>query len=141
MKGLYHKYKEVIRYILVGGLTTLISLVIYYGCVVTFLNPKVPLELQTANILSWIGAVLFSYVCNRKYVFESDSKEVLKELVAFFVARFTTLVIDMMSMFFMVTVSSVNDKVAKLIVQVIVIVANYFFSKFFVFRKIKHSEK
>ena len=78
-KTLYQKYKELINYLIVGGLTTVVSLGVYYGCVLTFLNPEVPVQLQAANVLSWIAAVTFAYFTNRKYVFESKNEKRLQE--------------------------------------------------------------
>ncbi len=130
---LYRKYREIINYLIVGLLTTVVSLFVYYGSVLTFLNPDHPLELQAANILSWICAVAFAYVANRIFVFESKSKEIAREAASFFAARVGTLLMDMAIMFVTVTCLGMNDKIAKLIVQVVVTVANYIFSKFFVF--------
>ena len=135
MKALYQKYKELINYLIVGGLTTVVSLGVYYGCVLTFLNPEVAVQLQAANVLSWIAAVTFAYFTNRKYVFESKNENRLQEAAAFYGSRVTTLLLDMLCMFLMVTLLRWNDKVAKLIVQVLVTVANYILSKFLVFRK------
>ena len=70
---LYKKYRELVNYLIVGVLTTVVSLGIYYGCVWTFLDPGDAFQLQAANILSWIGAVAFAYVTNRRYVFESEN--------------------------------------------------------------------
>ena len=133
--NLYQKYKELINYLIVGGLTTVVSLGVYYGCVLTFLNPEVPVQLQAANVLSWIAAVTFAYFTNRKYVFESKNEKRLQEAAAFYGSRVTTQLLDMFCMFLMVTLMGWNDKVAKLIVQVLVTVANYILSKFLVFRK------
>ena len=135
IKTLYQKYKELINYLIVGGLTTVVSLGVYYGCVLTFLNPEVPVQLQAANVLSWIAAVTFAYFTNRKYVFESKNEKRLQEAAAFYGSRVTTQLLDMFCMFLMVTLMGWNDKVAKLIVQVLVTVANYILSKFLVFRK------
>ena len=135
IKTLYQKYKELINYLIVGGLTTVVSLGVYYGCVLTFLNPEVPVQLQAANVLSWIAAVTFAYFTNRKYVFESKNEKRLQEAAAFYGSRVMTLLLDMFCMFLMVTLMGWNDKVAKLIVQVLVTVANYILSKFLVFRK------
>lgn len=134
IKSLYLKHKEIINYVIVGGCTTLVSLGSYYICVITFLNPMNPVELQIANIISWVCAVAFAYITNRKYVFESKNTQRFKEVVKFVGARVTTLLIDMLSMALMVTVISLNDKLAKIIVQFIVFALNYIFSKFIVFR-------
>ena len=135
MKDLYIKYREIISYLIVGGLTTVVSLVTYYACVLTVLDPNHPIELQCANILSWIAAVAFAYVTNRRFVFQSKNKHMLREAGAFVASRVSTLVMDMALMFVMVTLGGLNDKIAKLAVQVVVTVANYVLSKFFVFHK------
>lgn len=135
MKELYIKYREIISYLIVGGLTTVVSLVTYYACVLTVLDPNRPIELQCANIISWIAAVAFAYVTNRRFVFQSKNKHMLREAGAFVASRVSTLVMDMALMFVMVTLGGLNDKIAKLAVQVVVTVANYVLSKFFVFHK------
>ncbi|MBQ6622419.1 MAG: GtrA family protein [Mogibacterium sp.] len=135
LKHYYQKYKEIIRYVIVGGMTTVVSLGTYYLCVFTFLDANQPVELQIANILSWIAAVTFSYFASRVYVFESKNEHILKEAISFYLARISTLLIDMFSMFLMVTVLHMNDRIAKILVQFIVMVLNYVFSKIFVFRK------
>lgn len=134
IKQLYEKYKEIIKYAIVGGLTTLVSLVSYYICVVTFLNPYNSLQLQIANVISWICAVTFAYFTNRKFVFESRNNRI-SEMVKFVGARVTTLLIDMICMALFVSVWKINDKISKIMVQFIVFVLNYVFSKFIVFRK------
>ena len=123
------------RYLIVGILTTVVSLGTYYGCVFTFLNPENALQLQLANVLSWIIAVTFAYATSRIYVFQSKQENILREMAAFYSSRLLTLFMDMAIMFIMVTLCRVNDKLAKLVVQVVVTVANYVFSKIFVFRR------
>lgn len=131
----YKRYKEIINYLIVGGLTTVVSLVSYYACVITFLNPDDGLQLQVANVISWIAAVTFAYFTNRKYVFESKNQNKLAEAVVFYGSRVATLLMDMMFMLLMVTLCGISDKIAKLVVQVIVMIGNYILSKFLVFRK------
>lgn len=134
---LYEKYKEIINYLIVGGITTLINLATYYFCVFTFLNPENPIELQTANIIAWLTAVVFAYFTNRKYVFESKETNKLKEGFKFFIARLITLLVDMAVMGLGVSILKFNDKIIKIISQVLVIVGNYVISKVFVFKKNK----
>ena len=132
---LYKKYKEVINYLIFGVLTTVVYLVVYYASVYTFLNPDNALQLQIANILSWIAGVTFAYFTNRKYVFESKEQNKVKEASKFVLARVTTLVMDMVIMWLGVTVLHFNDKLVKIISQVVIIISNYVFSKLFVFKK------
>lgn len=134
---LYMRYKEIVHYLIVGVLTTVVSLGVYYGLVLTVLDPGNPLLLQLANILSWIAAVTFAYVMSRKYVFESHSATIREEAARFYMSRVGTLLLDMLIMFVTVTLLGMNDKLAKLLVQVVVTVLNYIFSKFLVFGKTK----
>ncbi len=133
--NLYKKYKEIINYLIVGVLTTVVSLAVYYISVFTFLNPDNSIQLQIANILSWIAGVAFAYFTNRKYVFESTNKNKLQEATKFVSSRITTLLLDMFIMWLGVTILHFNDKLIKLVSQVLVIVGNYILSKLFVFKK------
>ncbi len=129
--------KEVIMYLIFGVLTTVVSLLVYYGCIYTFLNPENAVQLQIANIISWIAGVAFAYITNRKFVFESNESNQLKEISKFVTSRLATLFLDMIIMFIGVTCLHGNDKIVKLISQVLVIIGNYIFSKLFVFKKQK----
>lgn len=135
IKELFNKYREIIMYLIFGVLTTVVSLAVYYILVYTILNPNNPFELQIANIISWIAGVTFAYFTNRSMVFQSKNKNKLKEAGSFVLARVVTLIMDMLIMFVGVTLLHGNDKLLKLISQVIVIVSNYVFSKLFVFKK------
>ena len=128
--------REVISYLIIGILTTVVSLVSYY-LMTYILNPDRPVELQIANVLSWILSVTFAYFTNRKYVFRSDDKNILKEGMKFYSARLLTLFMDMLIMFVFVSLMRINDKIIKLVSQVVVVIANYVISKFMVFKKTK----
>ena len=128
-------YKELIAYFVVGVLTTLVSLGTYYIVTSTFLDPLVPIELQIANVLSWILAVIFAYFTNRKYVFKSEEENKIKEGSKFILSRLVTLLLDMLTMFLLVSILSMNDKIAKIISQILVIIGNYLISKLIVFKK------
>ena len=140
MLNLYRKYKEIINYLIFGFLTTVISLIVYYVLTFTILNPDVSFELQIANIVSWIAGVLFAYFTNRSFVFNSKNENKLKEFITFTGARVSTLLLDMAVMFFFVTILKYNDKVFKIISQILVIVGNYLLSKLFVFKKVKNEK-
>lgn len=135
IKSLYIRYKEIVNYIIVGGLTTAVSLGSYYVCVLIFLNPRNALQLQIANVISWICAVTFAYITNRKYVFESQNADKIYEVAKFVGARIFTLMIDVVCMALMVSILGLNDKLAKIIIQFIVLILNYILSKIIVFRK------
>lgn len=135
MKELFNKYKEIIMYLIFGVLTTVISLIVYYALTYTILNPNNSIYLQIANILSWIAGVLFAYFTNREYVFESKNENKLKEFISFVGARVTTLILDMIIMGVGVTFLRINDKILKLISQVLVVIVNYVLSKLIIFKK------
>ena len=127
-------YRELIAYLIVGVLTTIVSMGSYYLLTITILNPNNPIELQIANILSWIFAVTFAYFTNRKYVFNSTNQNKIAEATKFIGSRLITLGLDMLTMFIMVTTLSINDKLSKLVSQIIIIIGNYLISKFLVFK-------
>lgn len=135
------KIFEIVRYLIVGVLTTLVSLVVYYGLTYTILHPDNGFELQIANVISWILSVIFAYFANRIFVFKSKNENRWKEATSFVGSRVITLIMDMTFMFVLVTLFKINDKLVKLFSQVIVIVVNYIFSKLFVFNKEKKIKK
>lgn len=135
MKEIIKKNREIITYLIIGVLTTIVSLISYYLLTITILSPNNPLELTIANIISWIISVLFAYITNRKYVFQSKDKNILKEASKFTLSRVTTLIIDILLMYIFVSILHFNDKIIKLLVQIIIIILNYIFSKLLVFKK------
>ena len=137
IKKTYQKYKEIIKYLIFGVLTTIVSLLTYYLLVFTVLDPNNPLELQIANIISWITCVTFAYITNRIYVFNSKDKNITKEIIKFYSSRLTTLFLDMTIMFIFVTKLELNDKLIKIIVQIVIIILNYILSKLLVFKNNK----
>ena len=137
LKTKYAEYSEIIRYLIIGILTTLVSLGTYYALVLTILNPDDAIQLQIANIISWIISVLFAYFPNRSFVFKVKDTHILSEFLKFVASRIFTLLVDMAIMFVFVSLLHLDDKIIKLITQVIVIVLNYILSKFLVFIKPK----
>lgn len=137
--SLYKKYEEIINYLIVGVLTTVVSLVVKWGLLFTILDAKNAFQLQVAVVISWIAAVIFAYITNRIFVFKSKSKNILKEIVSFFGARLLTLGLEMLIMWFFVTLLKLDSDIWVLlwtmVAQVLVIIFNYVLSKLFVFRK------
>ena len=127
---LYKKYKEIINYLIFGGLTTLISIVTYALFAKVF-----HIDYLISNVLSWILAVLFAYITNKIFVFESKSKKNIKEITSFFFFRIVSLIMEMIILYVFVDMLHIDDLVTKIVAQVIVIVSNYIFSKVFVFKK------
>ena len=133
----YKKYDEIINYLIFGALTTVVTIITYAIFTSTFLSPKTALDIQIANVLSWIIAVTFAYLTNRKFVFKSKAQGTkrAKEIINFFLARISSLIIEMLFMYVTVTLLSYNDLICKVIAQVIVIVFNYICSKLIIFKK------
>jgi putative flippase GtrA len=134
LRALYEKYEEIIKYVIVGGLTTIVSMACFYISVWTFLDGNDPVQLQVANVISWVGGVAFAYVTNRTIVFQSHNAEIWKELVKFVSSRVLTLFLDMGVMFILATLLHINYNISKLISMVLVMVGNYIISKLLVFK-------
>ncbi|RHS62549.1 GtrA family protein [Ruminococcus sp. AM46-18] len=113
---------SVIRYIFFGGCTTMVNLVSF------FILRKLKVELNIANIISIILAILFAYVVNSKYVFQ-DKCETLKDHVQpfckFVSARLVTMVIEVGGVWLLVSVMGLNDMIGKFLTQFIVLILNY----------------
>lgn len=134
---LYKKNEEIVNYFIIGVCTTLVSLGVKYGLLFTILDPKKSFELQLAVIISWIVAVTFAYITNRKIVFKSKNKNILSEATMFFGARVTTLLMESFILWFFITLLELNTKIYviiwTLVSQVLIFIGNYIISKFFVF--------
>lgn len=129
---LYKKNKEIINYIIVGGCTTIVSVVSYYIFRLFLDNYLV------CTILSWVVSVVFAYITNRIFVFESKDKRVIIEFFKFVFARVLSLLSEIVVMAFLVQLIHVDDKISKILVQFIILILNYLFSKLFVFKAKGH---
>ena len=130
---LFKKYKHLIFYVFFGVCTTAINWVTYYLFYNVVGVPNLP-----SNIIAWVVAVAFAFVTNKLWVFESKSTEnktLIYEIFAFISARLATGLLDLAIMYVTVDVLEWNSSLFKLISNIIVIITNYGFSKFVVFRK------
>ncbi len=141
IKDLYYKYEEIINYLIVGVLTTVVSVAVKFGLLFTVLDQTNDMQLQVAVIISWICAVTFAYFTNRIFVFHSSSKEYVKEITTFVSGRILTLFMDIFINWFIITLLELNTNlwviITTLISQVVITVSNYVISKVFVFKKKK----
>ena len=128
MLDLYLKNKEVINYLIVGGLTTVVSIV-SYALFRFIINNYI-----VCTVLSWITAVLFAYVTNRKFVFESKDKKIVLEFIKFVSCRLLTLGSEILVMYILVDLLRLNDMISKVLVQFIIVILNYILSKIIVFK-------
>lgn len=134
LMGLYYRYKEVINYLVFGILATLVNFISY------FLFAKIlKVEEVTSSGLSWFCSVLFAYITNKLFVFDSKTEtkaELIKECISFFFARVVSgILCDVGTFALMVKVFYINDIIAKIVTQVMVVIVNYIFSKFIIFKK------
>lgn len=133
LKGILALMKsEGSKYIVVGLCTTLVNLVVF-----TFLSEILSLDVTISNIASVFISILFAYITNKIYVFNSKSvafNDVFQEMVKFIGARLFTMIVEVGGVFLLANIIGQLPMIAKLETQVIVIVANYFISKWFVFK-------
>ena len=135
VKELWVKYEEIIAYLIVGVLTTIVS---WAACFVAelFLDASVGWQNGVINTIGWVAGVCFGYVTNRKYVFKSTNPDILKEITQFAGARVSTWILDIVIMYVTVNMIHMNYWIAKIFISsVLVMIANYVFSKLFVFKK------
>ena len=131
-KKQYNKYKEIINYLVFGVLTTVVNFVVYIG-----LTKGINVDEVLANIIAWIVSVIFAYITNKIYVFESETKyikEIIKEFISFVACRLFSGILDIGFFYLFVTILKVNDILAKVVVSVLVVILNYVFSKIFIFK-------
>lgn len=128
----YRKHREVLLYLLFGGLTTVISIGSYGYLIYLGMEPLI------ANVISWILAVLFAYVTNSTWVFEARPQnlaERCRQILGFYGGRVATLLMEETILLLFVELLAWNAMLVKVAAQVLVVVANYVISKLWVFRK------
>ena len=131
--GLYKKHEEGINYLIFGFLAFVLNYILYF-----VFADAMQMHYMAATVLSWVLTVVFAYWTNRTFVFKSQNKDigsVVKEFVSFIGARIATEVLELVLMYVMVDLLSINDKISKLVCQVLVILANYVLSKIWIFKK------
>ena len=133
IRKLIFQYRHELLYLIFGALTTLVNFVVYLGA-----TRLVGMVTTAANALAWLLAVLFAYLTNRKWVFESQAsgaREIGAELLRFMAGRVATGLMDIAIMYVSVDLLGANDVVMKILSNVLVIILNYVISKLMVFRK------
>ena len=127
--------KEVIMYIIFGIATTLVNLIISF-----ILEGIVKINGEIASAIGIIASILFAYFTNRKWVFNTEAKgfkENIKEFGKFVFGRALTMIIEQGGVIIFYTHMSLPFMPVKLSLTIIVIILNFFFSKFFAFTKNK----
>lgn len=138
MIQLLKKYKEQILYLVFGGLTTLVNIAVYFVC------RHMGANVTISTIVAWFAAVLFAYITNKLFVFESKCKsagQLFHEIIGFFGCRLFTGLLDLGIMYVSVDILNFNELIMKILSNVVVIVLNYLFSKLFIFNRNTKKEK
>ncbi len=147
LKNLFIKYKEVLLYLIFGGLTTLVSIFSFW-----LFDLFIPSKLYLiTNVISWVLAIIFAFVTNKLFVFESKKwgkAELNSEIPKFLGARAFSLIIEELGLILFIDLLKFSkisttvigfevtgNLIAKATMAVIVIALNYFFSKFMIFKK------
>lgn len=154
IKDSFIKFKEIITYVIFGVLTTVVS----WGSYTVFVE-VLSMKVFVGNLLSWICAIVFAYVTNKLWVFESKSWKpsvIGKEIVTFVASRGITGVIEILCVpllaktgfdnIFYGILEKMNISIgilftdgiySKIFLSVVVVILNYFFSKFIIFKNKK----
>ena len=126
------KYKSILMYLFFGICTTVINIVTYWMFYISLDFPNV-----LSTIFSWIISVLFAYITNKLWVFESRSfgkKVLVREIATFFGARFISGIIDLAVMFLFVDMLLFPAMIIKFISNIFVVIFNYVTSKVVIFK-------
>jgi len=135
IKDLLIKYEEIVAYLIVGVLNTIVSWAAFFACAYTFLDADIVWQNMILSVISWVVGVVFGYFMNRKFVFKSKEPNIWKEFLQFSGGRVSTWLLDMVMMVLMVNLLKINEAFSKIFVSVLVMIGNYLLSKLFVFKK------
>lgn len=156
----HQKEYELLRYLVAGGLTTLLSMLISYGVcfvladraplsgnvilwVIDSINRATKVQVSIANTLSWIIAVLFAFWINRVMVFQvkgGSKSKIGTELVQFAMGRLVSFLVFEQGLMLLLKVIGVSNFVNRIVVLLFVMVFNYVISKFWIFKKPENSK-
>ncbi len=130
---LIKKYKEIILYVFFGALTTLVNIVVY-----AVATRAIHIEVIGASAWAWVLSVIFAYITNRTWVFESKTNTlggIVNEILGFFGCRLFSGALDIFLMWLLVDVAKAPDLMIKILSNILVIIINYIAGKFWIFKK------
>lgn len=125
------EFRQAVRYLIAGGLTTLLNFAAF-----TFLYELLDINVNISNIISIAAAVIFAYFINKIYVFHSkspDLRSLFREFLKFTGGRLATMHIEVLGVFLLVSIIGIYALIGKLVAQIIVVIGNYFISRYIVF--------
>lgn len=123
--------KELISYLFFGVCTTAVNYLVFFLL-------KQSIDYRLANAAAWLASVIFAYITNKVWVFESHCSNfqgILREFITFTGSRILSGLFDMGFLILAVEWMHLHEWLAKLADGVIVVILNYIFSKLLVFRK------
>lgn len=126
---------EKMRYLIAGGCTTAVNLVTFF-----LLRVITPISRNTCNAIAIAMAIAFAYLANKFFVFQSKKKgayATIVEAIQFVGARLVSMIVEILGFAILCDTFRMHELVSKLLVQVIVLVLNYVFSKLIVFKEKK----
>ena len=128
---LYKKHQEAIAYIFFGVLTTAINYIVYFFCLVAL-----SMHYAYSNFIAWLLAVIFAFITNKIYVFQSRNFDILttfKEALKFTTARILSVIIETALLWIFIDLLFFDSRIIKIFTNIVVVVLNYLFSKYFIF--------
>ena len=135
MIKLIKKYKETISYLIFGILSTIVNIATY-----VFFSRIIKINFMISNIIAWFVAVIFAYITNKFFVFESKDiniKFILKEITSFMSLRILSGLTELILMYIMINIMLINDFIVKIITNIVVVILNFIFSKLIIFKNKK----
>lgn len=132
MQQTWQKYQRVLAYLIFGGLTTVVNFVLFGGLTAWTAFPYL-----LSNIIAWLGSVLFAYWTNRRWVFETHAQTKRargREVLNFFGYRALSLGLDELIMLVGISLLGGNALIVKLVDQVLIVLINWIFSKYLIFK-------
>ncbi|HML05701.1 MAG TPA: GtrA family protein [Methanobacterium sp.] len=122
--------KEIVLYLIFGVFTTLVNILSYLILAKIFgINNFI------SNVMAWFLSIIFAYVTNRIFVFESKNENILHEFSLFIVGRGLSGILDSLLFYTLVILLMFDDVLSKIVINIIVIILNYVFSKWIVFKE------
>ncbi|MBQ7288698.1 MAG: GtrA family protein [Clostridia bacterium] len=138
MFRLIKRHKEQILYLVFGALTTAVNIAMYFVC------RKFEASVSLSTVIAWFAGVLFAYVTNKCFVFESKCggiRGLFYECMGFFGCRLFTGLLDLGIMYLSVDILNLNELTMKILSNVLVVILNYIFSKWMIFNRNSKKEK
>lgn len=133
LQSLLLKHKTALIYLVFGVLTSLVDFLVYIP-----LHKLLEISAAVSNTVAWIAAVLFAFFTNKLFVFQSknwSAKNLFNEFWKFTICRVGTFLLEEVFLFITADMLSYDGLVMKLLISVVVVVLNFFASKFFAFKK------